>query len=153
MSQTIQPLVYAGFWSRIGASLIDTVAQLLLLWPIMFLVKSMWHSPTNLQELLIYVLVPMGITIWMWGRFGATPGKMAIGAKVLDASTGKPPSARQSVIRYLSYFFSAIPLGLGFFAIVWSPKKQGWHDKIANTVVMRPGDWQLSGNGKLIAGE
>lgn len=153
MSQTIQPLVYAGFWSRIGASLIDTVAQLLLLWPIMFLVKSMGHSPTNLQELFINVLVPMGITIWMWGRFGATPGKMAIGAKVLDASTGKPPSARQSVIRYLSYFVSAIPLGLGFLAIVWSPKKQGWHDKIANTVVMRPGEWQLSENGTLIAGE
>jgi uncharacterized RDD family membrane protein YckC len=40
--------------------------------------------------------------------------------------------------RYFAYYLSTILLGLGFLWIIWDPKKQGWHDKLAGTVVVRP---------------
>jgi uncharacterized RDD family membrane protein YckC len=39
--------------------------------------------------------------------------------------------------RYLGYFVSTIPFGLGLFWIGWDKRKQGWHDKLAGTVVIR----------------
>jgi uncharacterized RDD family membrane protein YckC len=68
----------------------------------------------------------------------ATPGKMAIGARVVDATTGGAPSTRQLVIRYLGYYVSTIPLLLGLIWVAFDPRKQGWHDKLAGTVVVRP---------------
>jgi bacteriorhodopsin len=50
---------------------------------------------------------------------------MAIGAKVVDVRTGLSPSVKQSVVRYVCYFISAIALGLVFFVVARSDKKQG----------------------------
>jgi len=55
---------------------------------------------------------------------------------VVDADSAKPLSIAQAVLRYLGYYISALPLGLGFFWIAWDKRKQGFHDKIANTVVL-----------------
>ena len=62
---------------------------------------------------------------------------MAFSARVVDAGTGKTLSAGQSIGRYLAYFVSALPLGLGLFWVAWDEKKQGWDDKLAGTVVVR----------------
>jgi uncharacterized RDD family membrane protein YckC len=42
-------------------------------------------------------------------------------------------------VRYLAYFVSIIPLFLGVLWVAWDKKKQGWHDKLANTVVVQAG--------------
>jgi uncharacterized RDD family membrane protein YckC len=63
---------------------------------------------------------------------------MAISARIVDARTGAPASTRQLVIRYLGYYVSTIPLGLGLLWVAFDPRKQGWHDKMAGTVVVRP---------------
>jgi uncharacterized RDD family membrane protein YckC len=68
----------------------------------------------------------------------ATPGKMVIGAKIVNARTGRQPSTGQLIGRYFAYYISLIPLGLGYLWVAWDPKKQGWHDKLAGTVVVRP---------------
>ncbi|MGA7985503.1 MAG: RDD family protein [Burkholderiales bacterium] len=39
-------------------------------------------------------------------------------------------------IRFLGYFVSIVPLGLGFLWIAFDRKKRGWHDLIAGTVVV-----------------
>ena len=41
-------------------------------------------------------------------------------------------------MRYLGYYVSIIPLFLGLIAVAFDPRKQGWHDKLAGTVVVRP---------------
>ena len=46
-------------------------------------------------------------------------------------------SVGQSIGRYLAYFLSTLPFGLGLLWVAWDPKKQGWHDKLAGTVVVR----------------
>jgi uncharacterized RDD family membrane protein YckC len=62
---------------------------------------------------------------------------MALSLSVIDQETGRNLTATQSLIRYLSYFLSALPLFMVFIWIIFDKKKQGWHDKIAKTVVVR----------------
>jgi uncharacterized RDD family membrane protein YckC len=63
---------------------------------------------------------------------------MVVSAKIVDAKTGGKPTTQQLVVRYLGYFVSTIPLGLGLLWVAFDPRKQGWHDKMAGTVVVRP---------------
>ena len=62
---------------------------------------------------------------------------MAIGARVVDAATGKAISVRQGIVRYLGYYVSILPLCLGLLWVGFDPRKQGFHDKLAGTVVVR----------------
>jgi uncharacterized RDD family membrane protein YckC len=75
-------------------------------------------------------------TIVFWRYRGATPGKMAIGAKIVDARTGGAPSTARLVLRFFAYLASMLPLGLGFLWIAFDRRKQGFHDKIARTAVI-----------------
>ena len=75
--------------------------------------------------------------IALWIKLGTTPGKMAIGAVIVDARTGAPASGGQCVVRYIGYFVSTLPLLLGFIWVGFDSRKQGWHDKMAGTVVVR----------------
>lgn len=62
---------------------------------------------------------------------------MAVSAKIVDAATGQAPTTAQFVGRYFAYFVSLLPLGLGYLWVAFDGKKQGWHDKLAGTVVVR----------------
>ena len=88
-------------------------------------------------DVLIGYVLPIVATIWFWLRYKATPGKMAYSLEVVDAATGNPLSLGQAITRYLAYIPSALVLGIGFIWVAFDPKKQGWHDKIAKTVVIK----------------
>jgi len=62
---------------------------------------------------------------------------MAIAARIVDAATGAKPSTRQLVVRYLGYYVAIVPFMLGILWVAFDPRKQGWHDKLAGTVVVR----------------
>ena len=55
----------------------------------------------------------------------------------MSAETGGLIDMGTALLRYVGYIVSAIPLALGFLWIIWDPEKQGWHDKIAKTRVIR----------------
>ena len=138
-------LEYVGFWARVGASLIDTVLMLMILLPIIHMVygSAYWASDSFIQgpfDVLISYVLPAIAVIAFWIARQATPGKMAIGAKIVDSKTGKPAGTGQLVGRYLGYYVSVIPLFLGIFWVAFDDKKQGWHDKLAGTVVVRAND-------------
>lgn len=130
-------LEYVGFWARVSASLIDTLLLLVVLVPLSYILFGTYVT-TGLKDILINWIIPLTIVIALWIKYGATPGKMAMGAKIVDATTGKEPTTKQFLIRYAGYFVSLIPLGVGIFWVAFDRKKQGWHDKMANTVVIRP---------------
>ena len=134
---------YVGFWARVGASLIDTVLLLVVTFPLSYLVygrvpsaKAFIRGPA---DVLIHWVLPAILILWLWSKLQATPGKILVSAKIVDADTGAEPGLQQLLIRYLGYFVSALPLGLGFLWVGFDRRKQGWHDKLANTVVIRPG--------------
>ena len=135
-------LEYVGFWPRVGASLIDTVLLLVILLPLIHMVygPAYWASDSFIQgpfDFLANYVLPAIAVIAFWIARQATPGKMAIGAKIVDAKTGHPASKGQLVGRYLGYYVSSIPLFLGIFWVAFDDKKQGWHDKLAGAVVVR----------------
>ena len=75
------------------------------------------------------------VAFWTWR--GQTPGMMLLGLRVARETDGSPPGLGRSVLRYVGYILSSLPLGLGFIWIAFDSRKQGWHDKLAGTVVVR----------------
>ena len=139
-----QELTYAGFWIRVAASLIDTVLILIVFYPIVMLL----YGPENfdfvepsgvdpMAEALFLHVLPAVAIILFWVYRQATPGKMAIQARIVDATTGGPPSTGQCIGRYLAYIPSTLFFGLGLLWVAFDPRKQGWHDKLAGTLVVR----------------
>jgi len=135
-------VVYVGFWRRVLASIIDSIILLAITYPVLYAVygekyftKTQWLAGS--MDFLLSYIFPMLAVILFWIYKSATPGKMAVGAKIVDAKTGGKPSKGQMIGRYFSYYLSMIPLFLGYFWIAWDPKKQAWHDKLAGTVVIR----------------
>ena len=73
---------------------------------------------------------------YMWVRFAATPGKLLLGLRVVDAQTFERMTLRQATKRFFSFILSAAPLFLGFLWSNFNKRCQTWHDKIAGTVVV-----------------
>ena len=135
---------YAGFWIRVGASIIDSILVMMITYPILYAVYG-WAGldygvamkSTGFIDILVTWILPLVAVIWFWVAKQATPGKMLLSLRVVDAKTGGSLSVGQSIARYLGYFVSGIPFGLGLIWVGIDKKKQGWHDKIAGTVVVR----------------
>ena len=72
----------------------------------------------------------------LWKLKGATVGDIIFGLKVVRVD-GRQMDWVSAAVRALACFFSLIVIGLGFFWIAFDREKQGWHDKIAGTVVVR----------------
>jgi len=64
---------------------------------------------------------------------------MLLGLKIVDATTFEKPSLGKPIIRYIGYYPSTLVVGLGFIWVAFDPEKQGRHDKLADTVVVRNG--------------
>lgn len=135
---------YGGFWVRFGALVLDSIIlvgvallAVRLLYGQGYLEWAMGAAQglTRDQVFFNYVL-PVIYYVGFWILKSATIGKMLVKVKIVDAKTGKPASPLQCIVRYLGYIVSALPLGLGFFWIAFDRKKQGWHDKIARTLVV-----------------
>ena len=88
-------------------------------------------------DVLFSYILPAVAVIVFWTYQSATPGKMVFDAKIVDAESGKEPSTGQLLGRYFAYVPSTLILGFGFFWIAWDPRKQAWHDKLANTLVVK----------------
>jgi uncharacterized RDD family membrane protein YckC len=136
-------LEYVGFWLRVWASIIDSVLVLLILMPFVRAYRgdTDWldmYAETGPTAVLVQWVLPALAVLIFWVTRQATPGKMAIGATIVDADSGKHPSTAQFLGRYLAYYVSMIPLCLGFLWVGIDARKQGWHDKLAGTVVVRP---------------
>jgi len=139
-----QDLEYAGFWLRVIATLIDTVLVVLITSPMLVSVYG-WEyfdggkskTITGPAEILIGWVLPAIAVIVFWMKKQATPGKMALSLRILDASSGNKPSVAQFLGRYFGYLVSMLPLFLGLIWVAFDKRKQGWHDKLAGTVVVR----------------
>lgn len=147
MTEISVPTAYAGFWRRVAAALVDHLFFFAISALLFYFIKG----PAYLQAILfasdeemhfgaggvlLEQLVPAIVTIGMWLRFGATPGKFLLGCKVVDADTQGPLSVRQAALRYVCYLVSLLPLGFGFIWVAIDKRRQGFHDKLARTLVL-----------------
>ena len=90
----------------------------------------------TINFLISWVLPAIAVVVF-WIARQATPGKMVFSAVIVDATSGEVPSGRQMIGRNLGYFIALIPFGLGILWVGLDKRKQGWHDKLAGTVVVR----------------
>ena len=133
---------YAGFWIRVVASVIDSVFMIIIIAPALTAIygTEYWLSESFIKggwDVLFNYLLPAIVILIFWTYKSATPGKMLTKLKIIDAKSGGVPSNRQFIVRYLAYYISTLALFLGFFWIAIDRRKQGWHDKIASTYVIK----------------
>lgn len=133
---------YAGFWVRVGAAVIDTLLIMVATFPLLISIYGWKYFDSGSllsgpADFLISWVLPAVAAVLFWTQKQATPGKMALSLRVLDANSGATLSVGQSIGRYLAYFVSAIPLGFGLIWVGFDSRKQGWHDKLAHSVVVR----------------
>lgn len=133
---------YGGFWIRVIAALIDSALLIALTLPLLLWIygESYLSSEQIIAgpaDLLVSWILPAIAVIVFWRYRSATPGKMVTKLKIVDADSGGPPSTGQLIGRYLGYYVATIPLALGLLWVAFDDRKQGWHDKLANTVVVR----------------
>jgi uncharacterized RDD family membrane protein YckC len=135
---------YAGFWMRFVAFFIDGILLSVIIIPLILWIYGA-EIFTAQDELfvpgpayyLITTVLPIVATLLFWKYRQATPGKMLLGLKIVNAKTLGALSTGQLFGRYFAYIVSMIPAYLGFFWIGWDARKQSWHDKLAGTLVIR----------------
>lgn len=128
---------YAGFWRRAAALLIDAFLFSIVsrLVPLILhrlsdgAVTLLWMEGLNLW---IFLLAAAGCWVYQQG----TPGQLMMGCYVVDANTGRGLGWRAALLRAAGYVISFVPLLLGFLWMAWDGRRQGWHDKLAGSVVL-----------------
>ncbi len=150
------PSVYGGFWRRAAAILVDK-AILVGLCVLLFILGLMAHLAASgsgqiLEDLLLghttemtrgfiflYYLAVILLAIIYFSYFigytGQTPGKMLFGLYVIRAN-GENMNFRRAFIRWLGYIISGMVFYLGFLWAIFDRRKQGWHDKLAGSIVI-----------------
>ncbi len=98
----------------------------------------------NWRVVLIEQALPLLWCIGFWFAWQATPGKLLLNCRIVDANSLGRPRAEQLVLRYLGYIVGALVFGLGLLWVLWDKRKQGWHDKLARTVVIMQDDSLLT---------
>ena len=82
-------------------------------------------------------LFPIVYFVGFWTWLGRTPGMMLFGLWVARETDGTKPGLGRSFLRYVGYWIVWITLFIGFIWVGLDGRKQGWHDKIAGTLVVR----------------
>ena len=123
----------AGFWIRLAAFWMDALICISL-------AMSIWSIFSNILSInhfsIFFIFLFISYHVITIGKFGSTPGKSFFGLRVISFQAPKP-SYLDALIRTLFYFFSEFFLFMGFIWIAINPYKQGWHDILANTAIIR----------------
>lgn len=133
-------IVYAGFWKRVAASVIDVFAIGLPLALVLGLVNMAmggsedpldptWNAISVVATALVYAAFHSSAS------FMATPGKLAIGIKVVRGD-GEKIGYLRGVARYFASILSALLLCIGYLMAAFTQRKQALHDLICDTVVV-----------------
>jgi uncharacterized RDD family membrane protein YckC len=137
-----QDITYAGFWLRVWAAILDLVLFMFITVPVLYAIHGRGYFQSEITargpvDFLNMFVLPNLLLLFSWFVVSSTPGKLAVSAKIVDARTGLRPRPYQFLLRYAGLYLAALPLGLGLLWILIDRRKQGWHDKLAGTTVIR----------------
>jgi len=114
-----------GFWMRLGAYIIDAI----LLAIVIGILRAIHLGGLGSLVDIVYF-------VGFWSTTGQTLGMLALRIKVVRED-GRPLTLATGILRYIGFVISVIVIFIGLLWVIWDPKKQGWHDKIAHTLVVR----------------
>jgi uncharacterized RDD family membrane protein YckC len=130
-------LVYKGFWIRAGAKLIDGI----VLWGaglVLGLLRVLLDegAGTGGSAGILSMVLGLGYVTFFLGRYGATPGKMACGIKVVRSS-GEDIGYARAFGRVWAEWLSSLILGIGYIMAAFDDEKRALHDHICDTRVVK----------------
>jgi len=140
---------YGGFWLRGLAQMLDGlilslpwVIFMVVVFPPLFAALSRGEEPGGTLGVYVSFLQFGGIVfglayvVFFWGRFGATPGKMLCGLRIVRPDGGRITYLR-ALGRYFANFLSMLLLYIGYFMAAFDREKRSLHDRICDTRVIR----------------
>lgn len=150
---------YAGVGSRFGALIIDGLIGALFALPAIIALFAgpreigactingeprLCNLPTGATVGLTVLLAVVGSVAYLVlycrkvGTSGQSWGGKVVGNKIVDVNTGQPIGVGKALGRTLfrSFISSNVCL-LGYLWALWDPKKQTWHDKVVNSIVVK----------------
>jgi len=146
---------YAGFWIRLLAAIIDGFILGIIGFIIMAIFGGLFGTAmvTAPEEpsvvttsFLAGIFGTMQLLLWaidiayfvgLTGTYGATLGKMVLGLRVVGTNGQKISFGKAALREIIGKWISAIVFCLGYLWVAFDEKKQGWHDKIAGTYVVK----------------
>lgn len=136
-------VVYAGFWKRVAAYVVDSLLLGVASMVVSFATTLLtFAGSSNMQmagQLVGSVLgLVIGLAYYAWfhaSTGGATPGKMAVGIKVVRTS-GERISLLRAVARYFATLLSGLILLIGYIMAAFTQRKQALHDMLCDTLVV-----------------
>jgi len=138
---TEQKNIYAGFWLRLVAYIIDIIVLMGASFVLGLFLGIIAPDIVGLESEGVWNVLGIGIA-WIYyasmesSSKQATLGKMALGLKVTDLEK-KPISFGKATGRFFGKILSVIILGIGFLMIAFTEKKQGLHDQLAGCLVLK----------------
>lgn len=145
-ASSINETTYAGFWVRVLAYIIDSillisvqsVLSLLISMTIGLLGIATDGDPAiNTVIWLFGAVLSISYAVFFTGYCGQTPGKMALRLKVIRTDGSPINYGRAALREVLGKFISSLLLGIGYLMVAFDSRKQGLHDKIADTYVIK----------------
>lgn len=145
---------YAGFWVRAAARIIDLLILLAVFKLFYFLDRygaeaGLWTgggleegfvqdgvSAVNVLRGVFFLGFPVFYYVYLHGAYGQTFGKMALRIRVLHED-GTPIGHRKALARWFGYLLCDLTLYFGYFWAAFDSRKQGLHDRICRTIVVR----------------
>lgn len=147
-------LEYAGFGRRLAALLLDVIIIVPLVMGPGAAIGALMGSIAGYDSdvLLLFILITaqvgwdLGLLAYVWvgAARGQTLGQRIVGIRVCRLD-GTGLGLGRALWRNILSWLSTIPLLIGWFAPLWSPRRQTWHDSIAGTVVVRDPSARLAG--------
>lgn len=135
----------AGFWARFAALFIDSI--LIAIIPIVVIAIGAGGNSGGILGLGYFLFIVLYIGYFIYfegGPTGQTPGKRALGIRVIDFNTGSSIGHGRAFVRLIVRWISGFFCYLGYLWMLWDKEKQTWHDKIASTVVVPVSQYPVS---------
>ncbi|KAF0250444.1 MAG: hypothetical protein FD167_155 [bacterium] len=132
-------LEQAGFALRIGAFMLD----LLLIMVLLLFVTLLADSFISYQTIIAKIATLLLSVIWISNFLvlpsikGQSVGKWLVGIRIISSNQSRAKVSQILVRHLFGYFIATLPFALGLLWVIWDPKQQGWHDKLARTLVVR----------------
>lgn len=132
---------YGGFWMRVIAHAVDTIILSVFVAIFGVVTSIVGMNPVDPSGQFILSMSITGFiffySVSMNFLFAGTIGKRVLGLQVLDSRTLEKITFTQSCVRSFTQFISAFVVCLGYISVAFSKRKQGWHDLMAGTVVVK----------------
>ena len=159
MGGTAPARPYAGWWSRVGAALLDGLMSLLVVlmplvvglillfqnsdWSDAEEVRIEWGAVNTVGVVLLVLAGILGLCFVIWnkgirtGTKGQSLGKSIVGIEVVGVDTGQHIGAGFGVLRMILDSILGNACFLNYLWPLWDSKHQTWHDMVVKSVVVR----------------